>query len=347
MSNQRHPSEQQLPKINAQGAALAAPESNTPRPRFKKSARASKRDIIEKAIKIFFAFNGYLTIAVLGMILYFLLRESWPAIQEVGLWTMVTGQRWNPTSPQLVGYGMAPLILSSIMVTVGSLAIAIPWGIAVAAYIADVASPRFKEILKPVVETLAIFPSVVIGFIALVAVAPFLANLFGMSSGLVALTGCLALAVMALPTIVSVSEDAITAVSRDYREAAYALGATKWQTVRHVVLPAAKSGIIAAVMLGFGRAIGETMTVVMATGNATTMPVREMFGGLLVFPDFLASIRTLTATIAQEGLNVAWGSMHWHVLFVAAAILFFMTFVVNLIADLILHRHIEQGREGV
>lgn len=315
--------------------------------RFGRSARSRRLELTERIMKSLFLGSGILTIVVLLLILGFLLRQSWPAVQELGLAELLLSQRWNPTSPLKPGYGLVPLILGSLMITVGSLAIAIPWGIAVAAYIADVASPRVREILKPVVEILAIFPSVVIGFVALVVIAPAVARLFGLSSGLVALTGCLALSVMALPTIVSVSEDAITAVSREYREAAYALGATRWQAVRHVVLPAAKSGIIAAVMLGFGRAVGETMTVIMATGNATTMPLKEIFGGVVKVPDFLASVRTLTATIAQEGLNVAWGSVHWHALFVAGAVLFTLTFVVNLVADLFLHRHQEEGREGV
>lgn len=265
-------------------------------------------------------------------------------MRELGLSETVFGTRWNPTSPT-PGYGMLPMIVSTLMVTGGALVIAVPWGIAVAAYIGEIASPRVKEIMKPLVETLAIFPSVVLGFIALELVAPAVAKVFRMTNGQVALTGAITLAVMVLPTIVSVSEDAINAVSRDYREASYALGATRWQTVWRVVLPAARSGIVSAVMLGFGRAVGETMAVLMATGNATGMPLTKVLG-LVTAPDFLAPVRTLTANIAQEGLNVPWGSLHWHVLFLCGLLLFSFTFLVNLIADLLIGRGGDEGRAG-
>lgn len=296
--------------------------------------RATAADAVARTL---FAACGLLTVAVLLLIIGFMVYQALPALQELGIGQILTGTRWNPGSPLRPGYGAWPLLLSTLMVTAGALMIAVPWGIAVAAYLGDVAKPRWRELLKPVVEILAIFPSVVLGFIALIIIAPLIARVFGVSSGLNALTGSLALAIMALPTIISVSEDAITAVSRDYREAAYALGATKWQTIRHVVLPAALSGIVAAVMLGFGRAVGETMTVLMATGNSVTLPTTPWLG--IPVPDFLASVRTLTATIAAEGLEVPWGSVHWHTLFVLGVILFVLTFAVNLVADLVLARY--------
>lgn len=299
--------------------------------------------IADRVARVVFAACGVFTVGILVLILGFLLQEAWPAIRAIGLGEILFGERWNPGSLVEPGYGALPLVLGTLMVTAGALVIAVPWGLGVASYLSDVARPRVREILKPVIELLALFPSVVIGFIALVIVAPAVARVFGLSSGLNALTGALALAVMALPTVISIAEDALGAVSRDYREAAYALGATRWQTLRYVVLPAAASGIVAAVMLGFGRAVGETMTVLMATGNAVSIPLTEVAG--IPVPDFLASVRTLTATLAAEGLEVPWGSLHWHALFVLAMILFFFTFVVNLVADLILQRY-RTDREG-
>jgi len=304
--------------------------------RLRTGSRTQRRELVEKAMQACFMLNGTVAILALAGILIFLLKESLPALVELGPGATILGTRWNPTSMN-PGYGMLPLIVSTIMVTVGALIIAVPWGIATAAYISEVATVRLKEMLKPAVEMLAIFPSVIFGFIGLVVVAPAVARVFGMTNGQVALTGSITLAIMALPTIVSVAEDAITGISRDYREAAYALGATRWQAVRMVVLPAARSGITAAVMLAFGRAVGETMAVLMTTGDATGMPLTEVLG-FITGPDFLASVRTLTANIAQEGLNVPWGSLHWQALFLCGLILFILTFAVNLTADLVMHR---------
>ncbi|WP_216828782.1 phosphate ABC transporter permease subunit PstC [Alkalihalobacterium elongatum] len=288
--------------------------------------------LVEKAFFIF----GMMAIFILAMILFFLLREGSGAIREVGLMEFLTGTRWYPSSPQGAGYGALPFIIGSFMVTVGALAIAIPWGIFTAIFIAEVAPKRVREFLKPVIEILAIFPSVVLGFIALVILSPIIANVFNLSNGLTALTASVILSVMALPTIISIAEDSLRSVPKDYREAAYALGASKWETIKIIIVPAAKSGIVAGCMLGFGRAVGETMTVLMAAGNAIDMPLREFFG--VVVPDFLTSVRTLTANIAIEGSDVAWGSLHYSALFVTALILFTITFVVNLIADILISK---------
>ncbi|WP_078430237.1 phosphate ABC transporter permease subunit PstC [Alkalihalobacterium alkalinitrilicum] len=288
--------------------------------------------MIEKAFFIF----GMMAIFILFLLLFFLVREGSGAIREVGLMEFLTGTRWYPSSPQGAGYGALPFIISSFMVTTGALLIAIPWGIFTAIYIAEIAPKRIREVLKPVVEVLAIFPSVVLGFIALVILSPIIANTFNLSNGLTAFTASVILSVMVLPTVISISEDSIKSVPKDYREAAYALGASKWETIKMIVVPAAKSGIVAGIMLGFGRAVGETMTVLMAAGNAIDMPLREFFG--VVIPDFFTSVRTLTANIAIEGSDVAWGSLHYSALFVTALILFAITFVVNLIADLLISR---------
>ncbi len=298
-----------------------------------KSFKANFVDyVVEKAFFIF----GLIAVFILCLLLYFLIREGSFALREVGLMEYLTTTRWYPSSPQGAGYGALPFIISSFMVTVGALLIAIPWGIFTAIFISEIAPKRVREILKPAVEILAIFPSVVLGFIALVVLSPIVASVFNLSNGLTALTASLILSVMALPTIISISEDSIKSIPKDYREAAYALGASRWETIKMVTVPAAKSGIVAGVMLGFGRAVGETMTVLMAAGNAIDMPLKEFFG--IVVPNFLTSVRTLTANIAIEGSDVAWGSLHYSSLFVTAIILFIITFVVNLIADLLISR---------
>ncbi|WP_026690404.1 phosphate ABC transporter permease subunit PstC [Alteribacter aurantiacus] len=298
-----------------------------------KSFKANTLDFLIE--KMFFVF-GSIAVFVLLLLLYFLVREGSSALQEVGILTYLTETRWYPSSPQGAGYGALQFIVGSIMVTIGALVIAIPWGIFTAIFIAEIAPKRVREILKPVVEVLAIFPSVVLGFIALVILSPIVANVFDLSNGRTALTASLILSVMALPTIVSIAEDSLRSVPKDYREAAYALGASRWETIKIVTFPAAKSGILAGVMLGFGRAVGETMTVLMAAGNAISMPMTEFMG--ITVPNFLASVRTLTANIAIEGSDVSWGSLHYSSLFVLALILFVITFVVNLIADLLISR---------
>ncbi|MDE5412468.1 phosphate ABC transporter permease subunit PstC [Alkalihalobacterium chitinilyticum] len=302
----------------------------------KLTQKSFKSNIMDYLVEKAFFLFGMMAIFILAMILFFLLREGSGAIREVGLMEFLTGTRWYPSSPQGAGYGALPFIIGSFMVTLGALAIAIPWGIFTAIFIAEIAPKRVREFLKPVIEILAIFPSVVLGFIALVILSPIIANIFNLSNGLTALTASVILSVMALPTIISIAEDSLRSVPKDYREAAYALGASKWETIKIIVVPAAKSGIVAGCMLGFGRAVGETMTVLMAAGNAIDMPLREFFG--VVVPDFLTSVRTLTANIAIEGSDVAWGSLHYSALFVTALILFTITFVVNLVADILISK---------
>lgn len=291
----------------------------------------AKERIIEHGLFIV----AILTVIFLMLILGFLLSRAWPAVQEVGLREFLTGTRWMPSSRN-PGYGALTMIYGSLMVSLGALILSIPWGLAVAIYISELAPGPVREVLKPAVETLAIFPSVVIGFIGLVVLAPWVARTFGLSHGLTAFTGVIMLSIMALPTIVSIAEDAITSVPLEFKEASYALGANKMETILFVVLPAARSGITAAIMLGFGRAIGETMTLLMVAGNALSMPTTRVLG--IPIPNFFASVRTLTATIAIEGLDVPWGSLHYHALFVIGGILFVFTFAVNLVADMVLHR---------
>ena len=254
----------------------------------------------DKMIHGFFFLNGVLAVVVLLGIFSLLIYTSVPAFKEINFWEFLTGKIWRPTAYGEVYHGIVPMLVSTLMVTVGSLTIAIPVGVGAAAYLSDVASPKTREIVKPIVELLAGIPSVVIGFLGIVLVGPFLAKIFGVSNGLNAINGSVLLAIMALPTIISISEDALNAVPKSYDQASLALGATKWQTVLRVKIPAALSGIIAACMLGMGRAIGETMTVLMATGNAPAMP-----------ESFLGAVRTLTATIAIELGEVAYNTTHY------------------------------------
>ena len=220
------------------------------------------------------------------------------------------------------------MLVSTGMVTLGALLVAIPLGIGTAAYLSDVASPRVREIIKPVVEILAGIPSVVIGFLGIILVGPFLAKIFGTHNGLNAVNGSILLAVMAIPTIVSISEDALTSVPGSLEQASLALGASKWQTVIKIKIPAAFSGITAACMLGMGRAIGETMTVLMATGCAPAMP-----------ETFLGPVRTLTSSIAIELGEVAYNTTHYYALFALGLVLFIITFFVNMASDIILHKY--------
>ncbi|SDB96829.1 phosphate ABC transporter membrane protein 1, PhoT family [Pelagirhabdus alkalitolerans] len=298
--------------------------------------RSLKTNIVDVLIEKMFFLFGMMAVVVLMLILYFLVRESRDALVEVGILEFLTGTRWYPSSPQGAGYGALPFIFGSFMVTIGALVISVPWGVFTAIFIAEIAPKRVREVLKPVVEILAIFPSVILGFIALVVISPIVANVFGLTNGLNALTASIILGVMSLPTIISISEDALKSVPKDYREAAYALGATKWETIKIVIFPAAKSGITAGIMLGFGRAVGETMAVLMAAGNAIDLPLTEIFGVHL--PNYLTSVRTLTANIAIEGSDVPWGSLHYSSLFVIALILFVITFIVNMGADLLITR---------
>jgi phosphate transport system permease protein len=290
-----------------------------------------RRDIKEAAIKAFFFTCGILAVLVLAGIFLTLLATAVPAFREIRLSEFLGNIHWDPTSPEKAEYGLLSMIVSTLLVTVGALLLAVPIGIGVAAYLSDVAHWRVREILKPVVEILAGIPSVVVGFLGIVLFGPFLAKVFHTGNGLNALNGSILLAIMALPTIISISEDSLNAVPRIYTEASLALGASRWQTLVRVKLPAALSGIVAATMLGMGRAIGETMTVLMATGNARSFP-----HGLL------DSVRTMTANIAIELGEVPYYTTHYYALFAIGLVLFIMTFAVNLVADVFLRKYQER-----
>jgi phosphate transport system permease protein len=263
---------------------------------------------------------GFSVIGFVILIFYFLLREGLPAFFKIPLGNLF-GTQWYPTYDL---FGALPLILGSAMVTLTAILIALPLGVATAVFVREVAPNWAREILKPLIEVLAGIPSVILGFFGMVAVAPAVREVLGVPTGLSAITGSLILAYMSLPTIISVADDALDAVPKGYRDASLAMGATKWQTIWRVVVPAARSGILTAVMLGLGRAIGETMLVMMVTGNAARMP-------LSLDAPFMPA-RTMTATIAAEMGEVASGSLHYSALFAIGIILFLITFLVNLTA---------------
>lgn len=287
----------------------------------------------EKLIEKFFFVNGMFAVIVLLGIFSLLFIEGLPALSNLGPKEIFLSGKWDPTSFERESYGILAMLVSTLMITIGALIIAVPVGIMTAAYIADVANPKVREVVKPVIEILAGIPSVVVGFIGIIVVGPLLAKLFGTSNGLNAVNGSILLAVMSLPTIISISEDAIISVPQEFKNASLALGATRWQTLIRVTVPAAMSGIIASVMLGMGRAIGETMTVLMATGNAPAMP-----------GSFLDSVRTMTATIAIELGETVQGSIHYKSLFVIGFVLFIMTFLVNLVSDVVLEKYQKVNR---
>jgi phosphate transport system permease protein len=269
---------------------------------------------------------GYSSILFVLLILFFLIREGLPGLLEVPIQDLVK-VRWYP----IEGYfGLLPLIGGSLVVTIGAAIFAVPLGLASAIFIAEVAPRWMREILKPLVEVLGGLPSVLLGFIGILVLAPIVRTTLNVSTGLTAFTGALLLGGISIPTIVSVAEDALDAVPRTYRDASLALGATEWQTIWRVTLPAARSGVLTAIMLGIGRALGETMTVMMVTGNAPVLPK-----GLnaLFMP-----VRTMTATIAAEMGEVANGSVHYHTLFLIGIILFIISAAVNMTAASVVFR---------
>ncbi len=264
--------------------------------------------------------NGIVAVLAIVLIFVFLLKDSFPAFQVVHPWKFFTGTEWVPEFDK---FGIVPLVAGSFFVTVGAVLISVPFGVACAVYLAEVAPRWIREILKPTIEVLAGIPSVVIGFIGLTVAAPLIQSAFKLNVGFTALTASVMLAFMAMPTIISISEDAIVAVPKAYRDGSLALGASRWETIRGVVVPSAKSGIVAACMLGVGRAIGETMTVLMVAGNAANLP-----GGLTpkaLWTFFTLPVRTMTAAIAQDMGEIVNNSVHYHALFAVGLTLFAIT----------------------
>lgn len=284
------------------------------------------RKISERIIESLIRLSGLLVILFVFLIFLLLLKDALSLFGLYPIGKFLFGTKWLPIS-EPPSFGVVPLLVGSIYVTIGAIIICVPLGVASAMFIAEVAPASLKYILKSLIEILASIPSVVLGFIGIVWLGPFLKSTFGLTTGMCGLTGSLLLAFMALPTIISISEDALVSVPRTFKEAAFGLGATRWQTLWRISLPAASSGILAGVMLGVGRVIGETMVVMMVTGNSPVIP-----------KSILQPLRTLTATIAGEMGETVSGSDHYFALFAVGLVLFIITFIINFIADTCLRR---------
>lgn len=269
------------------------------------------KDKIAEKLLLFIAFSAILSLL---LITFFIFQQGIPLIFKIGLGNFFS-THWAPTKGH---FGILSMIIGSLMVTAGALVVGIPFGLACAIFLAEFSSPVVQKTLKPIIELLAGIPSVVYGFIGIVILVPFIREHFG-GPGFSVLAASIILGIMILPTIVSISYDALVAVPNTYREGSYAVGATKWQTVRMLLMPAARSGIVAGIILGMGRAIGETMAVIMIAGNALKIP-----------HSMLDSVRTLTSTLALE-LGYATGD-HRAALFACGSFLFLIIILLNIIA---------------
>ncbi|MGB9715589.1 MAG: phosphate ABC transporter permease subunit PstC [Thermodesulfovibrionales bacterium] len=313
----------------------------------------------ERAVELIVSSVGFISVIILLLIGLFLFKEAFSIFYKAGVTKVIFGKTWYPTYDP-PSFGMLPLIMGTIAVTVLTAILAIPLGLATAVYIAEVAHYRIKEFLKPIIEMLASFPSVVLGFFGMVVIAPILSNWlspilserlpellketgipfisttladfcynkFFISSGLNVSTAALMLTVRAIPVVSSIAEDALTAVPRTYREASYSLGANRWETIWRVVIPASLSGLSVAVILGIGTIIGETMIVLMVAGGAAVIP-HWIFD----------PARPMPAAIAAEMAEAPYQSLHYHALFGVGAILFIITFLLSLLSDYISKRY--------
>ena len=293
------------------------------------------RDIKEKAVRVTLTGLAGSSLLALAGIVIFLFMEGLPLFGEYSFFNFLFGSLWYPTEePGL--FGIFPLLVASLAVTVLSSLLAVPMGVLTAVYLTEIAHPNVRRVIKPFVELLAALPSVVLGFLGMVVLAPFLQDFLDADTGLNLLNASLVLALMSVPTICSVSEDALFGVPRDLREASLALGATRWQTTMRVVIPAALSGIGTAVMLGMSRAIGETMVVLMVAGGAGIIPT-----------SLLSPVRPMPASIAAEMAEAAFRSEHYHALFAIGIVLFFLTLVFNLAAGYITEKHRQVGTSSL
>jgi phosphate transport system permease protein len=280
----------------------------------------------ERALEALIRLSGVSAIVFVLAIFFFVLREAAPVLarDDFSLGEFLFSTEWYPTSASNVRYGTLALTVGTFSVTALAMVLAVPFGLGAAIFLSEFTSPRVRETLKVVIELLSAIPSVVWGFVGLTVMSGLIVKLTGAPVGVNVLNGGIILALMSVPVIVSIGEDALKAVPDSYREAGLALGATRWQLVYRVLLPAARNGLLAAVLLGVGRAVGETMAVLMATGHAVHIP-----------HGVLDSVRTLTANIAAELGEAPAGSDHYRVLFLTGTLLFLITFAVNLTADLV------------
>jgi phosphate transport system permease protein len=315
----------ELPRSAAGTVSMSAPDAATAPARAARPRRRAWERGVELAIETLIRICGVSAILFVFGIFFFVFREGAGFLfHGLNLRQFLFSIEWYPTSQSHVRYGVAALMVGTFSVTVLAMAVAVPFGVGAAVFVSEFCGKRTREWVKIVIELLAAIPSVVWGFIGLSVMNPLIQRVFHTPVGLNVLNGALLLALMSVPIIVSIGEDALKAVPDSYREAALALGATRWQTVYRVLLPAAKNGLLAAVLLGVGRAIGETMAVLMATGHAINIPHSPF-----------DPVRTLTATIAAELGEASVGSDHYQVLFIIGILLFSITFLVNLTADLV------------
>jgi phosphate transport system permease protein len=292
---------------------------------------AISRQKKELFMRMFFTLLGATGIIILTLILLFLVMEGMPIFSEVSVTDFLFGKYWYPTYDP-PDFGILPLIAGTFSVTIISSIIAIPLGVMTAVYLAEIATPRIRGIVKPIVELIEGLPTVVIGFFGMVVMAPFLQRVFDMPTGLNLFNASIMLAFMSVPTICSVSEDAIYSVPQEMKEASLALGATHLETIIRVILPASLSGISTAVILGISRAVGETMVVLMVAGGAAMIP------GSLFDP-----IRPMPASIAAEMAEAPYQSEHYYSLFAIGLVLFVFTFAFNMLADYLAHKHKQVG----
>ena len=285
----------------------------------------------EQSIRFLFFSIALASITTLTLIVLFLFMEGLPIFSKVSVKDFLLGHYWYPTD-EPPDFGIFPLIVASIAVTVVSSLMSIPLGVMTAIYLAEVASFRLREWVKPIVELLAALPSVVIGFFGMVIVAPFLQSVFDIPTGLNLFNASLMLAFMSVPTICTISEDAIFSVPKELKEASLALGATHWETIARVIVPASLSGICTAVILGMSRAIGETMVVLMVAGGAGLVP-HSLFD----------PVRPMPASIAAEMAEAPFRSDHYYALFAIGIVLFAFTLLFNLVADHVSHRYKQVG----
>jgi len=312
--------------VNTTADARRAPSPSRPPASNAVLGRRARSLAAETVVRWLVYLSGWMAILILGAIMVFLASNAVQAMRVNGLWAMLRGDSWFPTGTP-ASFGFLPSIVGSVWITLVAVGAAVPLGLASAVFISEFAGGRIKEIAKSIIEFMAAIPSVVLGMIGIYLGVPFIKNTLGLSSGLTALTAGLFVGFMALPTIVSISEDALHAVPGSLRFGSLALGNNRWQTSYKVVIPAASSGIFAAVMLGVGRAIGETMVVLMLAGNSG-----------LITKTPLESVRSLPGTIANEMGEVVQGGLHYSTLFAMGLVLFAITFVINLAADVVLER---------
>lgn len=287
-----------------------------------------KKEVI---IRRFFFMTACISVLVLSLICLFLFMEGIPIFKKVSVFQFIFGNYWYPTADP-PDFGIFPLLVASLLVTVLSASLAIPLGVMTAIYLAEIAAPRVRSVVKPIVELLAALPSVVIGFFGMVIVAPFLQDTFDLITGLNMFNASVMLAFMSVPTICSISEDAIYSVPTELKEASLALGATQWETIMRVILPASLPGISTAIILGMSRAIGETMVVLMVAGGAAMIP-----------SSIFDPVRPMPASIAAEMAEAPFRGDHYYALFATGIILFIFTLIFNLVANYVAQKHKQVG----